>query len=429
MYCIIIHHVSSPHHHHHITTHHPSIWISRVQYSDRNRIRSTRTAERRDEESSRPEPLACCLQACKRFVKFRHSATLADVRQTQNTGRRAIGLYLVIDDNGPSTTAPFPMFSFLRAARGGISGVTAPALLLSSGLLAGAYAAAGTDTPPSDTGTSNDAPTPTSRADAPLINDAPAAALQAAIYLDVASVATLKADFPSLFANRGYDRVVILESPTQAEYGRIDKSIGKEVSVEVLAHINDDADQFLYCRVLPAKDGTAIKAVPTAPRVVLSNTGADGTGVLVDRLRARGVLGKDAGRALPETWSGILPMWRGQGGRLHGLTPATVTSVRRPPLTGTLCTNRRWDPSTQACGAAPECGFCKFMKGGPCKDTFVLWEACIDRVHEEDSGDVVESCTKETLELKKCIDEHPEYYGVLAGNDDEEEGEGAQQEA
>lgn len=315
------------------------------------------------------------------------------------------------------------MFSFLRTARGRISGVTAPAFL-SSGLLAGAYAAAaGTDEPPSDTGTSNGTPTPTSGADTPPNNDVPAAAFQVAIYLDVASVAALKADFPSLFANREYDRLVILESPTQAEYGRIDKSVGKEVSVEVLAHVNDDADQFLYCRVLPAADGTAIKAVPTAPRIVLSNTGADGTGVLVDRLRARGVLGKDAGRALPETWSGILPMWRGQGGRLHGLAPATVTSVRRPPLTGTLCTNRRWDPSTQACGAAPECGFCKFMKGGPCKDTFVLWETCIDRVNEEESGDIVESCTAETLKLKECIDEHPEYYGVLSGNGDEEEGE------
>ena len=51
----------------------------------------------------------------------------------------------MIDDHDPSASAAFPMFSFLRTARGRISGVTAPAFL-SSGLLAGAYAAAaGTD--------------------------------------------------------------------------------------------------------------------------------------------------------------------------------------------------------------------------------------------------------------------------------------------
>ena len=29
-----------------------------------------------------------------------------------------------------------------------------------------------------------------------------------------------------------------------------------------------------------------------------------------------------------------------------------------------------------------ECGFCKFMKGGSCKATFVAWEDCVDAAKE-----------------------------------------------
>jgi len=64
--------------------------------------------------------------------------------------------------------------------------------------------------------------------------------------------------------------------------------------------------------------------------------------------------------------------------------------------------------------AAPECGFCRFMKNGPCGDVFVAWEACIDAAR--DSGeDFVELCGRPTLDLKACTDAHPEYYGDIAG--------------
>ena len=64
--------------------------------------------------------------------------------------------------------------------------------------------------------------------------------------------------------------------------------------------------------------------------------------------------------------------------------------------------------------SAPECGFCRFMKNGPCGDAFVAWEACIDRARDE-GVDFVEVCGKATLELKACTDAHPEYYGELSG--------------
>lgn len=66
--------------------------------------------------------------------------------------------------------------------------------------------------------------------------------------------------------------------------------------------------------------------------------------------------------------------------------------------------------------AVPECGFCKFMKAGPCGDVFIAWEACVDKARDA-KVDFVEACGQPTLALKKCTDEHPEYYGALSDDD------------
>lgn len=63
--------------------------------------------------------------------------------------------------------------------------------------------------------------------------------------------------------------------------------------------------------------------------------------------------------------------------------------------------------------AMPECGFCKFMRSGPCGDEFKVWEKCVDAAREE-GKDFVEHCGKPTLALKACTDAH-DYYSVLGG--------------
>ena len=35
--------------------------------------------------------------------------------------------------------------------------------------------------------------------------------------------------------------------------------------------------------------------------------------------------------------------------------------------------------------------------------------------------DFVEACGKQTIELKRCTDKHPEYYGMLSGADDDDD--------
>ncbi|XP_073280728.1 uncharacterized protein [Primulina huaijiensis] len=59
-----------------------------------------------------------------------------------------------------------------------------------------------------------------------------------------------------------------------------------------------------------------------------------------------------------------------------------------------------------------EGGFCLFMKGGGCKDTFVEWEKCVEE-GEKHGEDIVEKCFQATAALRKCMDAHSEYYAPL----------------
>ncbi|PKU80293.1 uncharacterized protein LOC110108524 [Dendrobium catenatum] len=56
-----------------------------------------------------------------------------------------------------------------------------------------------------------------------------------------------------------------------------------------------------------------------------------------------------------------------------------------------------------------ECGFCLFMKGGGCKEPFIAWEKCVEEA-EKTGENVVNKCMDVTSLLKKCMDEHADYY-------------------
>jgi ribosomal protein L12E/L44/L45/RPP1/RPP2 len=59
-----------------------------------------------------------------------------------------------------------------------------------------------------------------------------------------------------------------------------------------------------------------------------------------------------------------------------------------------------------------ECGFCLFMKAGPCGNQFSAWEKCVEGA--EASGiNIVEKCVSVTHLLKDCMEMHPEYYGPV----------------
>ncbi|KAJ4974266.1 hypothetical protein NE237_007440 [Protea cynaroides] len=56
-----------------------------------------------------------------------------------------------------------------------------------------------------------------------------------------------------------------------------------------------------------------------------------------------------------------------------------------------------------------ECGFCLFMKGGGCRDSFISWEKCVEDA-EKNQEDVVDKCSAITGILHKCMEAHSDYY-------------------
>lgn len=66
-----------------------------------------------------------------------------------------------------------------------------------------------------------------------------------------------------------------------------------------------------------------------------------------------------------------------------------------------------------------ECAFCRFMKGGGCKDQFVAWEKCVAEAKE--TGDFVSKCADITESLQLCMNspENKDYYQLFL--DDQEE--------
>ncbi|KAG2447504.1 hypothetical protein HYH02_007429 [Chlamydomonas schloesseri] len=56
-----------------------------------------------------------------------------------------------------------------------------------------------------------------------------------------------------------------------------------------------------------------------------------------------------------------------------------------------------------------ECGWCKWMKAGGCKEPFQVWLDCVDAVKAEGREDV-ESCASVMGPLWECMERHKEYY-------------------
>ncbi|EPS67438.1 hypothetical protein M569_07342, partial [Genlisea aurea] len=73
-----------------------------------------------------------------------------------------------------------------------------------------------------------------------------------------------------------------------------------------------------------------------------------------------------------------------------------------------------------------ECGFCLFMKGGGCRETFIEWEKCVEE-GEKNKEDIVEKCFGATDALKKCMEAHSDYYGPLLQAEKDAEAEVAKQ--
>lgn len=81
-------------------------------------------------------------------------------------------------------------------------------------------------------------------------------------------------------------------------------------------------------------------------------------------------------------------------------------------------------PSTsdkEAKGSKEECAWCRYMKGGGCREPFEAWQACVDNIMGEGLDDearraAVDKCSSVTQPLFECMMRHRNYYGSqLAG--------------
>jgi len=192
--------------------------------------------------------------------------------------------------------------------------------------------------------------------------------------------------------------------------------------------------------------------------------------LLLQRIEAQGKEGKDT-----NNWTGVLPEYVSDDGEAYFEDVVTIRPpidfhqgrifARKIKLNATLCMSDRWDGNKCDWPTAPTreenekkkeedkekdenevvtvekertyekgsypiapdeeiCGFCRYMKEGPCGKVFAAWEECILGCKENET-DFVDKCAGLTYDLKHCTDSEPGYYSLLQEipTDDEEEGE------
>lgn len=62
-----------------------------------------------------------------------------------------------------------------------------------------------------------------------------------------------------------------------------------------------------------------------------------------------------------------------------------------------------------------ECPVCRYMKAGPCREAFLVWDACVQGISAD--GDVTE-CFPPTVAMMSCMRGH-EYYDIMTANSEE----------
>jgi hypothetical protein len=268
------------------------------------------------------------------------------------------------------------------------------------------------------------------------------------VFVDKDSAAKLRAQYPSKFPSSGNSAsdhqlfLVLKYNPTDKEKETFAPILGRATQLHVKGYVEDAQTQAVLVAVttesgepIDFDTGTDFPHVTVASVNGQQGLNSGYTSVLLERLRASGQLDALLANETTSEWSGELPAFESALLPLFNPFPAMPASVAPPAqndnvLTGTLCVSSSFDPESGTCLAPKaECGFCKFMKAGPCGVQFTAWEACLDRCKK--SGlDFIDHCGVETLALRDCVDANPDYYSVLnEPPEGEEEGEEKKEEA
>lgn len=277
------------------------------------------------------------------------------------------------------------------------------------------------------------------------------------VFLEKDSAQQLKQRYPAKFetAADGTLFLVLKYNPSEKEKEAFAPILGADAQLQVKGYAEDQTTQAVLVAVTTS-GGDPLEYDSGAEHAHITLSSAEGSNglnagysnVLLERLRASDKLrflldepSAEEGGAAAE-WTGELPAFESKYFPLYNPFPASEAKIVRTTvatessadaedtatekpleLKGTVCISSAYDPETGACtagGQKPECGFCKFMKAGPCGKEFSAWEACLDRC-KKNGSDFIEHCGAPTLALRDCVDANPEYYSILNDPPAEEE--------
>lgn len=251
------------------------------------------------------------------------------------------------------------------------------------------------------------------------------------IFLDQESRAALREKFQneSSFAQFRGDHVTLQFNPSDQQRAAFEQIMGKDAIIQLQAIARDEHVE------------TAIVTVETPDEefdfstkllhLTLSVQGTEGyesvySNVLLERLLEEKIVQESRNedvRVEIEDWEGNLAAFESKLLPYYNPFPqsrATVEILEEPiVLKGVVCSASKYDVKTHEC-PVKECGFCVFMRAGPCGEEFKKWEGCLDKC-KKNGEDFIDHCGPETLALRDCVDAHPEYYSVLSQDEEEKE--------
>jgi len=255
----------------------------------------------------------------------------------------------------------------------------------------------------------------------------------AAVMLDEPSVKLLKDTFPALFPqNQFYHHMTVKHSPSAQDIEDNDDLLSNEVSISVLGIAEDK-----HCQTLLVKSETMhVVSDNRFPHITLSTEGGDKYHAVYSNKLLERIAGaiQSENPAMSEDydlfgtdWNGTLPETDGFEETVASFRDLRSANIK---LEGCFCLDTTWDDKKFACSYEREnqCGFCLFMKGGPCRNEFMEWEKCVGIAKEnEGEEDFVDRCAPQTLLLKTCVDNNPEYYYIVSEDGDSKEKSEAKQ--
>lgn len=266
-----------------------------------------------------------------------------------------------------------------------------------------------------------------------------------AVFLNAASRETLVSELSLQDINvSSCPHVTVHFNPTKEDVPKYESILGQSIRFWIRAIAQDE---HVRTALVSLEDPSSLQVDVPILHLTLSAQKTDGyhaaySNVLLERLTAERVLLSSENNndnknvdeedcklnrrvdVTMQEFSGDLPTFTSRLFPYYNPYPATtgsLTLLKEPILLeGVVCLNSMYDQETQACVSTSggECGFCVFMRAGPCGQAFTNWETCLDTCKRKNQ-DFIEHCGPETLVLRDCVDAHPDYYAVL-GNDEDE---------